>query len=154
MAYPTFPQLTTILPRARFVLVLGVFALLPLLAFGQAADNDSLAEAAVFRQLKQAVTANDRRAVAGLFLYPFRVNRTRTSHLYVKSRAELLRRYDAILTPKVRQAILAQNPDSLFYSWRGSMAGNGVIWIDGVCDDRPAHKCRFGVTAINLSELR
>ena len=141
-------------PRARFVLVLGVFALLPCLAFGQAADNDSLAESAVFRQLKHAVTANDRGAVASLFVYPFRVNRTRTSHLFVKTRAELLRRYDAILTPKVRQAILAQNPDSLFHSWRGSMAGNGAVWIDGVCDDRRAQKCRFGVTAINLSEAR
>jgi hypothetical protein len=129
---------------------------LPRWAFGQVAENDSLrqAEAAVFRRLKQAIVVNDRRAVAASFVYPFRVNRTRTSHFVVQTRAELLRRYDAILTSKVRQAILAQNPDSLGYSWRGSMAGNGVVWIDGVCEDRRAQKCRFGVTAINLSQPR
>jgi hypothetical protein len=140
----------------RFVVVLVVFAPLPRDAFGQGAENDSLrrAEAAVFRRLKQAVAANDRAAVAASFVYPFRVNRTRTSHVFVQTRGELLRRYDAILTPKVRQAILTQNPDSLFYSWRGSMAGNGMVWIDGVCDDRRMQKCRFGVTAINLSAPR
>jgi hypothetical protein len=148
--------MTIIRPLARFVLVLGVFALLPRWAFGQGAENDSLrrAEAVVFRRLKEAIAANDRGAVAASFVYPFRVNRARTSHFFVQTRAEFLRRYDAILTPKVRQVILAQNPDSLFYSWRGSMAGNGVVWIDGVCEGRRAKRCRFGVTAINLSEPR
>jgi hypothetical protein len=154
MAYLNSRLMKIIRPRTQFVLALGAFALLPCLAFGQAAVNDSLAEVAVFRQLKQGVAANERSAVAALFVYPFRVNRTPTSHLLVKSRAELLRRYDAILTPKVRRAILAQNPDSLFYSWRGSMAGNGAVWIDGVCDDPRAQKCQFGVTAINLSAPR
>jgi len=138
----------------RFILALVLFTILPRGAFGQRAANDSLAEAAVFRRLKQAVAANNRTAVAASFVYPFRVNRTQASHLWVQTRAELLRRYDAIFTPKVRQAILAQNPDSLFYSWRGSMAGNGVVWIDGVCDDSRMQKCRFGVTGINLSEPR
>lgn len=142
------------LSLTRLVLALGVFALWPSFAFGQAVDNDSLAEAAVFHQLKQAVAANDRRAVAALFLYPFPVNRTPTRHLYVKTRAELLRRYDAILTPKVRHAILAQNADSLFHNWRGSMVGNGEVWIASECEDRRAQRCRFGVTAINLSKPR
>jgi hypothetical protein len=136
----------------QFTLVIGVFALLPRWAFGQGVESDSVAEAAIFRRLKQAIADNDRDVVAASFVYPFRVNRSRTSYVSVQTRAELLRRYDAIVTPKVRQAILAQNPDSLFYSWRGSMAGNGVVWIDGVCEDRRAQKCRFGVTAINLPE--
>ena len=135
-----------------FVLMPDVFAVVPRFAFGQAADKDSLAEAAVFHELKQAVAANDRSAVSAQFVYPFRVNRTPTRHFFVETRAELLRRYDAILTPKVRRAILEQSSDSLFYSWRGLMVGNGAVWIDGVCDDSQEQKCRFGVTAINLSK--
>jgi hypothetical protein len=141
-----------VLLLARLALVLGLSALLPRFALGQSADQDSVTEATVFRQLKEAVSANDRRAVASLFVYPLRVNRTPTRHFFVETRAELLRRYDAILTPNVRRAIMIQSPDSLSYSWRGLMVGRGTVWIDGLCEDARAQKCRFGVVAVNLSQ--
>lgn len=141
-----------LLARVRLAaLVIAGSSIIPPEARGQQVEYDSLPqlEAAVFNRLKSAVAANDRKAAAEAFIYPFRVNRTRASHFMIGSRAELLRRYDAVLPQAVRRAILAQHPDSLFYSWRGSMVGNGEVWIDGVCD-AGARNCRFGVTAINL----
>jgi hypothetical protein len=146
--------MTVVRPLVLLVLVLSLSAFLPSLAFGQAADSDSVADAAVFLKLKRAVAANDRPAVASLFVYPFRVNRTPRRHSWVETRAALLRRYDAILTSGVRRAILAQSADSLFYSWRGLMVGNGTVWIDGRCEDAQLQKCSFGIVAINLSQPR
>jgi hypothetical protein len=140
--------------RAAVVGHLAVmFGALPQRVSAQAAGRDSLPqiEAAVFKHLQSAVAANDRKAVVAAFVYPFRVNWTRSSSTVVRSPAQLLRRYDEILSPPVRRAILAQHPDSLFYSWRGSMVGRGEVWIDGVCDDR-LERCRYGVTAINAPE--
>ena len=136
---------------AQLTLVLGVTALLPRVGLAQVPDKDSVTEVAVFNRLKAAVAANDRRGVAAQFVYPVRVNRSARRYFFVETRAELLRRYDAILTPYVRRAILTLNSDSLFHSWRGSMVGNGAVWIDGICEDDRAQKCRFGVVAINLS---
>jgi hypothetical protein len=91
MAYPTSRQLKIIFPLARLVLALGAIALWPRSAFGQTVDNDSLAEAGVFHQLKAAIVANDRRAVAALFVYPFRVNRTATHHFWIVRCARIVR---------------------------------------------------------------
>jgi hypothetical protein len=141
--------------RATRALGLALLLTLSQRSPAQAAEHDSLPEleAAVFTRLQRAVAANDRTAAAEAFVYPFRVNRTRTSYVLIRSRAELLRRYDTVLPLPVRRAILVQHPDSLFYSWRGSMVGRGEVWIDGVCDETDRN-CRYGVVAINLPDKR
>jgi hypothetical protein len=140
---------------SRLLLLAFAFACVdaaPYLASVQGVGNDSvrIAEADAFRQLKNAVKADDRHAVALAFVYPLRVNRTAKESFSIRAPAELLGRYDEILTPHVRQAILAQQSDSLFYSWRGAMVGNGEVWISGICEPRDTTKCRVGVTSINL----
>jgi len=114
--------------------------------------SDSLArrEATVFRALQHAVAANDREAVAATFVYPFRVNRSPKSFFTVRSRAQLIKSFADVLPDTIRRAILRQNPDSLFHNWQGTMVGNGEVWISGVCEDRAAVRCRYGVTAVNL----
>jgi hypothetical protein len=121
-------------------------------ASAQDAQTDSVArdEAHVFRSLQRAIAANDRSSAAALFVYPFRVNRSASSHFAVRTKAELLKSFDKILPDTVRRAIIKQNPDSLFHNWQGSMVGNGAIWIAGVCRDQAATRCKYGVTVVNL----
>jgi len=117
------------------------------------ADSPARAEASVFRSLQHAIASNDRSSAAALFVYPFRVNRSARSHSTVRTKAELLKSFDTILPDPVRRAIIQQNPDSLFHNWQGSMVGNGEIWIAGVCRDRAATQCRYGVTTVNLQTV-
>lgn len=121
----------------------------PVRAQDPGTDSLHAAETVVFRRLQRAMAANDRQAAAAEFVFPFQVNRTVRSHVTISSRQELLRRFDRIVTPQIRKAILSQQPDSLFQNWQGSMVGDGEVWISGV-SDRSSKHCRLGVTAINL----
>ena len=123
-------------------------------ASAQAADTNSLHEAAVFRQLQDAVRSSDTAAITRLFVYPSRVNRSQTSRFWVTSPAVLRRRLNEVLPDTIRRAILQQNPDSLFHNWRGSMVGNGEVWITNVCSDETGKNCRYGIAAINLPKAR
>ena len=111
-------------------------------------------ERQVFERLKFAIAKGDSAAVAGLVVYPLRVNRTIQTRSDVGSKSLLLRRYGTIFTDSVRRAILAQNPDSLFFSWRGTMVGNGEVWIQTVCESHDESSCQEGIVVINLPERR
>jgi hypothetical protein len=140
--------------RSRyFVAILGLLTVSAAhVAAAQDGSTDSLArrETAVFRRLQRAVSLHDTAAIASLMVYPVRVNRSQRSHFLINSRADLRSRFGEVFPDTVRRVILQQNPDSLFISWRGSMVGNGVVWIAGICSDDRAMKCRYGIMAINL----
>ena len=76
--------------------------------------------------LKDALSRDDRQAVAGLVAYPLTV-RTSGKARVVKDRAELLRDYDRLFTPKVREAVLAQRMEQLKATGRGAEIGHGEV---------------------------
>ena len=79
--------------------------------------------------------SGDRRAMAALMWFPLRVNAgsNRAGHpavrtSYVKSGADLRRRYGAIFTPNVIHALEQIEPHDVFCQDGMSMLGNGVLW--------------------------
>ena len=86
------------------------------------------ATAALFRRLQQAVAAGDQPAVAALMRYPLRVNGK--SRVEIDSSAELLRRYQTVLTADLTQQILAANPQVVFCRGDGNMFADGAVWAN------------------------
>ena len=142
----------------RFRYLTAVLGMLALHATHVAAAQDDRAdslarcEAAVFRRLQHAVRSHDTTTIANLLVYPVRVNLSQASHFVVSSRADFRKHFRDVLPDPVLRSILQQNPDSLFYSWRGAMVGDGEVWIASICSDQRATKCSCGITAINVPE--
>jgi hypothetical protein len=95
---------------------------------------DHSAYAAFVTRLQSAVRANDRSAVIKLIGFPLRVNSSGRSRFYPNARS-VERDFDRIFTPRVRQSILAQQPDQLFIRDQGAMIGDGEVWFDHTCLD-------------------
>ena len=107
------------------------------LAVNQAIDDvlgDHVRYEAVIRQLQQAVTANDRAAVAALIGYPFSTVRDGQS-LTVADADAFVREYDRIMTPAIAEAIKRQKYSQLMVNYKGVMFGNGEAWVNGICKD-------------------
>ena len=94
-----------------------------------------------FDELKQAATADDKRRLSELVLYPLRVNGPRA--MLIRTPAEFQRDFAVIFPEKVRRVIEAQSVGDLFCRDQGVMYGNGEVWVgtDGA---------RVGIEAINL----
>jgi hypothetical protein len=88
-------------------------------------------------QLQSAVRSHNKRAVIALVAFPLRVNRGGRSHFY-RDAGALEHDFDRVFTPKVRQAILAQQADRLLVRDLGAMIGNGEVWFDQSC---PSASC-------------
>ncbi len=78
--------------------------------------------AAFVRQLQAAVRANDRRAIIALIAFPLQVNGAHP-RIY-REAASVQRDFDRIFTPRVRRAILAQDPSQIFSRDQGGMVGD------------------------------
>ena len=98
-------------------------------------DNnpDMAASARAFVQrLQTLVETNDRQQVALLVSYPLRVNRGPRQRMVIRSRADLLAHFDAIVTPRVKAALAGKDAvRCLFYNSNGFMIGSGQIWFSG-----------------------
>ena len=113
-------------------------------------DGDMIA---YLQKLQRAVRAGDRPTVASLVNYPLRVNSSSKRHFTVTSSADLIRRYDAVFVPGVRDAIIAQEFGKLSASPQGVPIKGGMVWLMSVCDAKHQPvKCKVGVGAINLPE--
>lgn len=112
------------------VIAASLLALQP--AQAQAPDD----EQAFVTRFQQALRTNDKQWVADHTRYPLRVHAAKASK--VASKAALLRRYNAIFTPKVKAAVLAQEPAKVFRNWQGTMIGEGAtnVWARSE-DDQP-----------------
>ena len=106
---------------------------------------------AFFGKLQSAVAAGNKATVASLVNYPLRVNTTRKGTKFVVSTsAGLIRRYDAVFTPAIRQAIVNQKPAKLSGSKEGVAVAVGLVWINGRCNRRVKPvKCTLGVMSVN-----
>jgi hypothetical protein len=114
-------------------------------ARGAVADDN----AAFLRRLQARIRANDRAAVARLVSLPLRVNTAGGARTY-RDRRSIERDYEAIFTPRVRRAILAQRPSNIFVRDQGAMIGNGEVWFSQTC---PNAACNppgpLRITAVN-----
>jgi hypothetical protein len=91
--------------------------------------------------LKKAVGENDRRGVSAMVAYPFRA-RIGGKAVKINDAAHFIAEYDAIITARVKQAVMGQAYAALFANWHGVSIGNGEIWFSGT--GRPVK-----ITAIN-----
>jgi hypothetical protein len=80
-------------------------------------------------KLQEAVKQNDAKQFAALVAYPVRVI-DGTHRLKVATAAELIQKYPALMTPKLKQAILNQSATCLFGNDQGAMIGDGQVWFD------------------------
>jgi uncharacterized protein len=94
-------------------------------------------------RLQAAFRRNDREWLAAQG--DVTVNRSDgASHTYRPD--EIREVYDWIVTPDVRRAVLAQDPEQLFRNWQGAMVGDGQVWFDEVWDGK---RLTYEIIAIN-----
>ncbi len=86
-----------------------------------------------FENLKKAVAAGDKSAVAGMIDYPFHA-RISGKALKIRDAAHFVAEYDRIITVKVKTALQAQTYETLSANWQGVMVGDGEVWFSGVGD--------------------
>lgn len=105
---------------------------------------------AFFGRLQSAVVAGNKTIVASMVNYPLRVNTRKGPKFVVTSGADLLKRYDLVFTPVIRQAIVAEKPGKLVGSKDGAAIAAGLVWINGRCDKKVKPvKCTLGVVSVN-----
>jgi hypothetical protein len=86
-------------------------------------------------KLQAALRENDRRAIIKLVGLPLRVNFESGAEVY-RDRQSVVRDFDRIFTARVREAVLGQQPGSLFERDQGAMVGNGQLWFRKTCPNR------------------
>ncbi|NLS00693.1 hypothetical protein HGP17_28015 [Rhizobium sp. P38BS-XIX] len=99
-----------------------------------------------FDDLRKAIGANDKHAVAAMVDYPFKtkINGKPTT---VKSAAGFIVSYDKIVTVDVKDAVVQQTYPALFANWQGVMIGKGNVWFSGLVGKDK--KTRIKIIGIN-----
>jgi hypothetical protein len=108
-------------------------------------------------ELQQAVEKGEAKKIAGMVRYPLTVPSGRPEKTtaggqivraprsrMIRTRAEFLAQYSAVVTAEVKKSVLEQKADCLFGNWQGVMVGNGEIWFD----QRPGPA--FKIVTINV----
>jgi uncharacterized membrane protein YeiB len=78
--------------------------------------------------LQTAVASADKTKVASMISYPLLVIHG-ASRTKIKSKAELITKYDTIFDERIRQVIAQQSARCLFGNYQGVMIGNGEVWF-------------------------
>ena len=80
-------------------------------------------------RLQNALRANDKNWLASHISYPARYFGRR--RLLIRNKAWFVRNFRSVIDAKLRAAVVAQDPRSLFENWQGVMGGEGLhnIWI-------------------------
>lgn len=76
----------------------------------------------------EAVRRGDKAAVAGLIRYPLRVLSGKQT-ITLRSAADFIKQYEAVMTPSTREAILSDIPRYMFVRDQGIMLANGMVWF-------------------------
>jgi uncharacterized membrane protein YeiB len=79
-------------------------------------------------ELQTAVTNGDKTKVATMISYPMLVIHG-SSRTKIKTKAELLSKYETIFDDRIRRAIAQQSARCLFGNYQGVMIGNGEVWF-------------------------
>jgi hypothetical protein len=89
--------------------------------------DDALVDRNAYR-FWDAVKRGDKKTVAILIAYPIKV-RLPTGNKRLRGPADLIADYDAIFSPKYREAIVNAVPYHMFARDQGIMLGNGEVWF-------------------------
>lgn len=81
-----------------------------------------------FPVLQKAVANNDKKAVSKLVHYPLNVNSNGKTKV-IKNQKQFIKEYKTILTKKVKNAILKQDPERVFVNQYGARTDQGEVWI-------------------------
>jgi len=127
---------------SQFNKAVAVYAInLPDNPFAVAGIQDPAAFTSYFEKLQKNVAKNNKAAVADSITFPLRVNHNGKS-VMIKSKKEFIKKYDNIMTAKVKKKLLAQKIDNLFVNWKGVMVGDGEVWLGQTKD-------KISIIAIN-----
>jgi hypothetical protein len=92
-----------------------------------------------FTKFRQAITTNDRNAVAAMARYPLRVTLNHKNAL-IRTKQELLRNFDELFDPRVRCVILGATEKDVWGNWQGFTIPQGAIWWERSSEERSAFK--------------
>jgi hypothetical protein len=101
-----------------------------------------------FTDLKKAVSADDKKAVAAMVDYPITVS-IGGKGVKIKSGKDFVSHYDHIFSNKIATAVEKQTYAALFANDQGIMIGDGEIWIDGICLDHDCTKQAVKIITFN-----
>ena len=102
---------------------------------------------AVIQELQAAVAADDAAKVASLVQYPIGVD-IGGKNTVLKTEKDFVARYQELMTPDIRKAIVETKYGDLFVNYKGVMFGSGQAWINGICKDK---QCKaFDVKLVTL----
>jgi len=93
-----------------------------------------------FRRVKAAFRSGDMELLAGVTQYPLTI--TGKVRRTVRSPAQLAAAKEALLDPKVREAVTKSTFETLFVRDKGMMLGDGKVWIT-------RDKSGFGLGAVD-----
>ena len=99
-------------------------------------------------ELKAQVAAQDWSEVAAHAAYPMSV-KVSGRRIKLLNRGQFLAHVKTLFTPKVLEAIEAQDYSSLFANATGVMIGNGELWFSSVCSDTRCLDSAVKIIAIN-----
>ncbi|CAL1241394.1 hypothetical protein [Candidatus Methylocalor cossyra] len=91
--------------------------------------------AAFLIQIKKAIAADNRDAVARLVDYPLPVHLDGKA-VKIKGAQEFVAHYAKLVTPRVKQAVARQSYPTLFANWQGVSVGDGTLWFAEVGNGR------------------
>ncbi|MEW4369744.1 hypothetical protein [Paenibacillus kandeliae] len=94
-----------------------------------------------FVKLQQAVKKNDKKTVSTLVHYPLRVNSDSGTYSFTTPE-RFIAKYNSIITPKVKKAIVSSTEKDLFATWQGVATEGGDVWM-GIFNTN------MGIEAIN-----
>ena len=100
--------------------------------------------------LQAAVASGNSQGIENYISFPIRVDTGPNIFRFV-NRAEFVVEYYKVFTPKVKSAILNQDPGSLDQTLLGTTFGNGIVSVASVC---PYRQCSRGTLKIIAIDLR
>lgn len=101
-----------------------------------------------FYELQKHVEEGDKSAVTSMVSYPILV-KIQGKKKKISSQKELLKNYDLIFKPEIKEKIKEQKLQALFANYKGIMIGNGEIWFGGKCLEKLCHTVVVKIIAIN-----
>jgi hypothetical protein len=93
------------------------------------AKDDVPPKEAFVAALQKAIGADDKEWLAAHLHFPVHYYGAKTQ--VIPNQAWFLRRYATVIGPKLKAAVLAQDPEQVFENWQGLMVGEGSrnIWV-------------------------
>ena len=106
---------------------------------------------AFLKALQFAVIVGNPAEVARFVSFPLRVNYDNGKHRKI-TKTQFVPIYNKIFTPKIKAALLSQQAEDLFRSWRGAMVGGGELWLSGVCTEQNCKRYELLITSVNVPD--